>query len=44
MMQENLQNFLSKFQPLLILLLIPELNLMQRANCKPIASLWQTAA
>ena len=44
MMKENLQKFLSKFQPLLILLLIPELNLMQRANCKPITSLWQTAA
>ena len=25
------------------LLLIRELNRMQRANCKPIASLWQTA-
>ena len=45
-MNENLQQFLSKLQPTLslnrlqpmLLLLIPELNLMQRANCKPIAS------
>ena len=46
MMKDNLQKSLSKFQPLLslnrlqpmLLLLIPEVNLMQRANCKPIAS------
>ena len=52
MMKEDLQKSLSKFQPLLslnrlqlmLLLLIPELNLMQRANCKPIASRSQAPA